>query len=198
MPAPRQTLPTEDSPSAVIARRILRNGGTSLNAPDTSKNAAEFLSVGDAVASVYDDSRTATDQAIVDTATVMLPEIEASYSLTVRSDLSNAERQKRLLSKVRAARAGTPQDLKTAMSPYGPVLGVYENTAAAVASTNPAGVYIFAVLVTVAEFNDPNALIQLRAIIEQMKPAMTKGSITTRVGFRCDDPASLLDRDVLL
>ncbi len=198
MPEPKQYLPTEISASGTIARRVLRAMGTSVNAPDTSSNAAEALAFADAVADIYSDLLIATNQAFADTASVLMSELESSYGLTVRTDLPIRDRQVRLLAKIRAARAGTPQSILIMIAPYLATAVIYENTSAAVAATNPAGVFIFAVLVTVATFNDPNALAALRALIEQMKPTHTKGSITTRIGFRCDDPDSLLDRDVLL
>ncbi len=197
MPAPRQTLPTEESASGTIARRILRNAGTSVNAPDTSSNAAEFLAFADAVADAYTDQTIATNQAFVDTATVMLSEIEESYNLTVRTDLSNAQRQSRLLAKVRAARGGTPAVAIKTIGVYDPTVTIEENLASDPFLGDPSGVFVWAAVITVAVFNDELALAAIRASIEQLKPVHTLGSPCTSVGFLCDSADSLVDRDVL-
>jgi hypothetical protein len=122
-----QAVPTEESPGGDIARRLAAALGTAWQAGDTTHNAALLLAIGDAFADLYADQDIATNQAFVNTATVMLSELEERYGLTVRIDMSTADRQTRLLSKVRAARAGTPQGIERSITPYDPTVTVAEN-----------------------------------------------------------------------
>jgi hypothetical protein len=197
MSGPSQPLPSEESPSGTIARRVLSAAGTAFPAPDGSHTAAEFLAFGDAIADEYDALSTAMDQCFADSATVMLNELEATYGLTVRTDLLNTERQARLTAKIRAARAAVPLDIASAISAYDPTVTIHENIATDPDLGDPRGVFVWAAQVSVATFNDPLKLATIRAVIEQIKPAETLGSVCTRVGFRCDDPDSLVERDVL-
>jgi hypothetical protein len=192
-----QAVPTEESPGGDIARRLAAALGTAWQAGDTTHNAALLLAIGDAFADLYADQDIATNQAFVNTATVMLSELEERYGLTVRIDMSTADRQTRLLSKVRAARAGTPQGIERSITPYDPTVTVAENLSSDPLLGDPRGVYVFAVQIAASVFSDPTKLAAIRDAVEQLKVAYTLGNVCTRTGFRCDDPLSLTDRDVL-
>lgn len=191
-------LPTEASAAGDQARRYARALGPAYQAPDGSANAAEFLALGQGLADQRATVARCLDQAFVDTATDLLDELEEEYGLTRRHDLPDADRQARLLAKVRAARAGSPQDLLRAVHAIDPTATLSETTiAAATAGGYPRGVFRFAVVVAAATHADAAKLAQVRALIEQMKPAYTQGCAVVHVGFFTDDANSRVDRDAL-
>lgn len=196
MTHPIQPLPGEDSDAGRFARALAQLLGPAYQPADGTLVAADLYALGQALADARDTTLDAVAEAFAAEASRLLPELEASYGLAVRGDLTDAERRTILLAKVRAARAGTPQAIETALDPYDPDAKVFENTAAAVAATDPRAVFRVAVRIKVAVWNDAAKLAAIRALCEQMKPAHAKAAVCTRVGFRFNDPDSLFDRDV--
>jgi hypothetical protein len=195
---PSQPLPTEDSAGGVVARRVLASLGPAYPAPDGSHRAAEMLAIGDALADVLADAETALAQAFADSATVMLDELERLHDLSVRPDMLVPDRQSRLLATIRASRGPSPQSIVASVRVIDPSVTVVENTSVVAAAAGvPAAVYVFGVLISAAVYADPGKLATIRALIAKLKPADTKGNLGTRAGFRCDDPLSLCDRDLL-
>jgi uncharacterized protein YmfQ (DUF2313 family) len=198
-------LPSEASTAGDLARQFLDALGPAYQAPDGSNNAADALAYGGALAGARTALTTALAQAFVGEATVLLTELEQEYGLPVRVDLTTAQRQARLLAKVRAARGSQPQRMLRALTAIAPEATLAENTPSTVpheldtafAPGAARGVYQFGVLVSATTFADPVALPALKAVVEQMKPAHTRGSIGTRRHFRCADPLSLTNRDLL-
>jgi hypothetical protein len=195
---PSQPLPTEVSAGADVARRVLTSLGPAVPAPDGSHNAVEFKALGDAIADVLADTEVALAQAFPTSATVMLAELETLHGLPVRPDLLVPDRQARLLATIRASRGPSPQSIVASVRVIDPSVTVVENTAAVAAAAGvPGAVYVFGVLVSAAVYADPGKLATIRALVAKLKPANTKANVGTRAGFRCDDPLSLCDRDLL-
>jgi hypothetical protein len=185
------------SPAGYFGRLWLKALGSAYQAPDGSVNASDALALGGALAAGRATNLAVRAEMFADSVTQLLPEWEASYGLAVRPDLSAGARQARLLAKVRASRAGTPAGILLAVRTLAPEATLTENTAAAVAATNPRNVFRYAVTITAAHFADADLAGQVGALLAAMQPAHTDHTLTTRVGFRCDDPLSLVDRDCL-
>lgn len=180
---PAHGQPTEVSAAGDLARQLATILGPAYQAPDGSNNAAELLALGGALAAARDQLRRALDQAFVDTATDLLPELEAEYGLAVQPELSTAARQARLLAKVRAARAGTPQGILNAARVDDPTATIGENTpTTAAAAGYPRGAYVWVLICATGVFDDPTRLARMQALVEQMKPAHTKGYVAQSAG----------------
>lgn len=193
-----QAIPTEDSDAGRLARMLLRALGPAYSGGDGSRTAADFLALGQALADGRDTNLVALAEAFVDAAADLLTEHERAYGLVPRADLGAEDRRTRLVAKVRAARAGTPQAIARALASIAADAEIFENDrAAAVASGVDHAVYVFAVLVATDVYANSDLLGLVRAIVQQMKPAHSRGNVGTRAGFRCDDPLSLTDRDLL-
>lgn len=189
--------PSEVSSAGNFARAFARAIGPAYQAPDGSTNAADFLSLGQLLADARDQNLAALAEAFADSATYLLDELENMYGLQVRSDMATADRRTRLVAKIRAGRAGTPQELVRAIQVYDSTVVIHENDAVDVDLTNPRAVFLFAIEVATTTFASAEKLNSIRAIAEQMKPAHTAFSVCTNADFLCDDAASLTDRDVL-
>lgn len=187
---------TTVSEAGYYARCYLDALGTAYNAPDDSNNAADALAIGVALMLAHETNADVPDEAFVDTATELLAEWETDLGSGVRTDLSHADRRARLVSKMRAALAGTPQNIARAVQAIAPEATILENSATDVAATDPRGVFRLACIVSSATFADATKLAQIRALLEQMKPVHAQAVVGTRTGFRFDDPLSLFDRDL--
>ncbi len=196
--------PTEATDDGDFARQLATLLGPAYQAGDDSNNAAEFLALGGALADVRNVILDSLREAFATEAWDLLSELETIYGLPVRTDLAEEDRQARLVAKIRAARAGTPQGILRAVAPYDTTAQVFEVgpsdvTQEADLPTAPGaarGVYQWALQIASAVYDDPTKLAAILAIVEQMKPAHTRGSVCVTVGFRFDDPDSLFDRDV--
>jgi uncharacterized protein YmfQ (DUF2313 family) len=200
-----QGLPSEASDAGEFARQLLTIIGPAYSGADGTNVAADFLALGGSLAVTRAVIARALAQAFVGEASDILTELEVEYGLPVRTDMTTAQRQSRLLAKVRAARGSQPQRMLLSLTAIAPEATIAENTPSTVpheldTSTYAGaarGVYNFGVLVNATTFADPTALPALKAVVEQMKPAHTRGSIGTRRHFRCTDPLSLTNRDLL-
>jgi uncharacterized protein YmfQ (DUF2313 family) len=201
----QQQQPSENSVAGEFARQLLTLFGPALQAPDNSTTAAELLAIGGALASARNTTVTSLDEAFANTATQMLSELEASYGLQSRPDLSVEARRTRLLAKIRANRAGSPQGILAAVRTYDPTATIVEVTPDDISprtgdGLNPGtdrGVYSFAVLLDATVWSDTSKRAEITAIIEQMKPAHVQANIGVTMPFLTDDPDSLTDRDLL-
>jgi hypothetical protein len=181
---PAHGQPTEVSAAGDLARQLATILGPAYQAPDGSNNAAELLALGGALAAARDQLKRALDQAFVDTATDLLPELEAEYGLPVQPELSTTARQARLLAKVRAARAGSPQSILLAVRAEDPTATLAaENTpTTAAADGYPRGVFVWAVICATSVFDDPVKLARVKALVAQMAPAHTRGDVAASAG----------------
>lgn len=197
---PVRTYPSAAGVAGDLARQIALALGTAYNHTDGTVNAADALADGDALAAVRAQVVLAMYQAFVNTATVLLDEHERDYGLPIRRDMTNADRQARLVAKVRAARRGSPRSVETALRAITGTATVLENLLTAVPIA-PDGIrrgqWHFGVLIPAAKWADINIRAQASAIIEQMKPAYTTFALGVTSPFLCDDPNSLTDRDLL-
>lgn len=200
-----QPLPSEATSAGDFARQLALLLGPAFQPADGTRIAADLLALGGGLAAGYATNLASVGEAFADTASALLTELEVELGLPVRTDLATAARRTRLLAKVRAKFAGTPQDLKTTAATYDATSTVVENTPATVPHELDAagywgasrGVFQFAVKVAAATANDPVAMPTLQAAVEQQKSAHTLGSVCVTTAFLCDDAASLTDRDTL-
>jgi hypothetical protein len=206
------SLPSEASPAGEFARGQALLVGPAVQAPAGSVAEADYLARGDFLAALAAAVATTQAQAFLTTATSLLAEWELAYGLPVDGSLTIAQRQARLVAKVRTLRGGSPQALANMARAYDATALVYENTPATVPqapdpfATDGAtaglqrGVFRFGLRVAPATFADAVTLATLYAFVDQMKPAHAIYTIHTNdpaVGFLTDDPNSLTDRDVV-
>lgn len=207
---PRVAAPTEDSADGAWARRLAEALGTALQASDGTAAAADLLALGGALADIEQARRDLADEAFADSAYDLLAELERAYGLPVQPERSAADRRTDLLAKIRAARAGTPDEILRAVRTIDGTATITENTPATVpreadvAVPPTAGaerqVFRWAVRLAVAVWSDTTKRARIAALCEQMKPAHTAVTLhtnSTTDGFRFDDSASLFDRDAL-
>ena len=204
---PRVLAPTEASPDGDAARQLAHAIGTALGASDGTAAAADLLALGGLLADARQSIRDLADEAFVDTAYDLLDELERAYGLPVQPELGVAARRARLLAKVRAARAGSPDAIALSVGALDPGYGtVSENTPATVPRDADDGaraggermVFHFGVRLSVAVWNDAAVRERLRRLVAQMKPAHTTFDLHTNDpadGFRFNDPDSLFGRD---
>src|SRR5688572_17486258 len=121
-------MPSEESVAGDMCRQLLGLMGPAIQAPDNSKNAAEWLSFGGVLASARQVNIDSLNEAFITTALALLSDHEASYGLTPRPDLSTDARRNRLLAKIRAARRGSPQGMLRAIRTIDPTATIVEVT----------------------------------------------------------------------
>lgn len=180
-----------------FARLLARAKGTAMPAGDGSLNHADNLAFGAALADAVDGLDAMLNQVFPDSATFMLPELEQLYGLPVGTAMTTAQRQARLVARVRASAAGTPQSIIAALTPVTTTWGVptiVENAWSDVTAA-PRNVFLFAVVLP--SFLSATPPPEVVAVVEQMKPAHTDYNVTNQVGFLTDDPNSLTDLTLL-
>jgi hypothetical protein len=126
------SLPSEASPAGEFARGQALLVGPAVQAPAGSVAEADYLARGDFLAALAAAVATTQAQAFLTTATSLLAEWELAYGLPVDSSLTIAQRQARLVAKVRTLRGGSPQALANMARAYDATALVYENTPASV------------------------------------------------------------------
>jgi uncharacterized protein YmfQ (DUF2313 family) len=184
-----------DEPSVAgdFARHLALLMGTGVQARPGSFTEADLLALGGALRDARATNLAILDEAFPDTVDQLLAEWEAMYGLPTRADLTTAQRRDRLVAKVRAARAGTPADILTAVHKLDPTATITEYTAAAVAGTNPRSVFRFVVVLASAVYDDADLRGQIERLLDQMKPAHTAYSLAISDVFRWDDAATPWD-----
>lgn len=182
------TAPTYDPISLATARRIAALMGPGAgNAPDGALMSALVRGLGGGVATVNETVQRALSQAFVGEATDLLDALEAEWGLPNGSGMTTAQRQARLVAQVRANVGGTPQNILAAVQTLAPEATLRENTAAAVATTNPRGVFLFALVLSDTDAENSHLVAQVESLLDAMKPAHTGDAITNSVGFYTDD-----------
>ena len=192
---PGNSVPSGTDEASRFARELALLLG--VNAPDGSLQAEDLRVWGGALADVYDTESRASDQFFANLASDLLAEWEYRVGLPIRPNATVAARQKALGAKRSASGGDVMGRLLKAVRQVDPAATIETNSATAVASTNPRGVFLFAVIISPASADDPAIRGQIIEIVNQMKPAYTKGNVAKTSGFLCDDPNSLVDRDVL-
>lgn len=196
MPDLPQGLPSGTTKAADRARRLALWIGPSLQPSPGTLAEADLLAVGTELAASHDTVLRAVAQAHPGSATDLLDELEEQYGLPPGGDLATATRQQRLLAKMRALRAGTENAILATVRTLAPT-ATYVGVDWFDVTSQPLAVHRFAFVIPVAKWNDAGTRTSLRGAVEQQKPAHTEGLVTTQVGFFCDDPNSLTDRDLL-
>jgi uncharacterized protein YmfQ (DUF2313 family) len=188
-------LPSGDTDADRFAREIAVLRGPEVTAADGTVVAEDFRALGGALAGVRSTVLRAVAQAHPGSATDLLDELEAQYGLANGADLTTAARQLRLRAKTRARRQSTAATILATVrtiAPTATLTGVAWN-----ATTGyPRATFRLAIVVPVATF-DSSDRATIQALAEQQARAYEEPRVTTRVGFRCDDPLSRCD-DTLL
>lgn len=188
------------SPAGDFARQLAQIIGPAYQPADGTRTAEDLRALGRAVYLGRATNLSSVGEAFADTATQLLAELEAEYGLSAGTSLTTAQRQTRLLAKLRAKFAGTVSDILSAIRSIEPLATITEWT---VATINGAGsvalryVFRFTVLVPLATYSNTYLKALLAATLEQMKPAHTTYAIGVNLGFKCDDAGSLCDQDIL-
>jgi uncharacterized protein YmfQ (DUF2313 family) len=191
-----QPLPAGDTVGDRIARELALLIGPSRQPVEGSLAAAELHTLGDSLADVYSTESRALAQIFPNTATDLLTEWEQRLGLPTDLSLPTSTRQAAVQAKRRASGGGTRQRVLAAAQAIDPVASIYTNASTAV-TYSPRWVFMIAIRVLAGTWNDPAKRAALIAVTEQMKPAHCACNVVTRVGFLCDDAASLTDRDAL-
>jgi hypothetical protein len=139
------------------------------------------------------------DEMIPATATELLPDYEAELGL-VRAETLDERRANVVALEVRRQRF-RPVDFQTALAPLlalspSEVVVVERSRAFAIAVGDDREIFRFFI------HRDPTLpgsyfLASAQAVVDAMKPSHTAGTVVESITFRCDDPHSLCDRDVL-
>lgn len=198
----RLTLPTEEGAAGEVARRLARLVGTAVRAADGSVGALLYLGLGGGVASAERTLARALDDAFADTAVDTLSAWESAVGLPVRDGTAPEQRRRDIVAKLRASVSGTASNILRTVRVFAPEAQLVAIAADAVAGTHPRAVFRAVVLLSVAHWNDPVVRASLDALLGQQVTAHVGWVFTVGAGpdldpFRCDDPASLCDRDVL-
>ncbi len=190
-----QPLPSGDGDGARIARNLAVLLGPAYQPADGTAIADDLQALGGAIADARAAGTRAVDEAFTDSATDLLTPYEERLGAPSPTS-SNPERRARLTVQRRASGAGTPDRFLAAVRAAAAEAALYENTCTAVAATDPRGVFRFAITIPAGTWSSPSKLAAVRGAAERAKPAHTRCTVGTRVGFRLDDPESLLDRDL--
>ena len=200
-----QSLPTtsvDGRPIAVqVARQMLAMVGAGWQAPNGSNNAADALALGSSIADLRTMLLGVWDQIFVSSATStngLLTEWEELLGLPTDGTLPDAERQARLLAFTRAAFAGTPQGIESAVAALTGTgtCTVVEYTAADVVLTDPTpdadsyrGVFRFTVVVPRAWVVNTTKRALVQSVVERMKPAHTTFVVSDGTPLQFDEPS---------
>ncbi len=185
-----------------FARALATLRGPEITAADGSLVAEDLRTLGQLLADARARTIAAVDQAHPGRATELLSELEDEYGLPPGTGLTVETRQRRLLAKYRARNAGDRLSLLRTIRTVAAEAQIVSVGSATVRGTNPRAVFRFVVLLTEAHWNDTALRATLDALLAQQTTSHVHWIHTVGDGpdldrFRCDDPASLCDRDVL-
>lgn len=188
-------LPSGDTDADRFAREIAILRGPEVTPADGTVVAEDFRALGGALAGVRTTTLRAVAQAHPGTATDLLDELEEQHGLANGADLSTAARQARLRAKTRARRRGNEPAVLVTVRTIAPT-ATLQGVAWSATTGYPRATHRFAIVVPVATF-DSSDRETIVAALGQQSPAHVEPRVTTRIGFRCDDPLSRCD-DTLL
>lgn len=197
MPDIPQGLPSGTTKAADRARRLALWIGPSLQPSPGTLAEADLLALGTELAAAHDTILRAIAQAHPGSASDLLDDLESQHGLPNGGGLSTTARRTRLLAKLCVRREATENAILATVQTFEPAASIVGVAWTLVATTRPLAVHRFAVVIPVATWNDTETRESIRVAVEQQKPAHTEALITTQVGFYCDDPNSLTDRDLL-
>lgn len=195
-------LPSGSTEADRFARALAILRGPEITAADGTLVAEDLRVLGQMLADARARTLAAVDQAHPGRATELLSELEQEYGLAVGNGLTVANRQKRLLAKYRARNGGDRPSLLRTLRTVAAEAQIVAVGASRVAGTDPRAVYRFVVLLSEAHWDDTALRAQRDQLLAQQVTSHATWVHTVGDGpdldpFRCDDPDSLCDRDVL-
>lgn len=137
----------------------------------------------------------AAAQSIPETTTVWLSEAEDTYGVPTRRGATDEERRARLAT-WRRGTDGRAVSILAALRQLTPHANVYTNAAAQVAHTIPRATMHLAVTLG-PSFVDARIRADARVVVERMLPMHWTWTLGRNFRFRCDDPESRADMDLL-
>lgn len=192
-----QPLPSGSTEADRYARVLALLRGPEISPGDGTQVAEDLRVLGGMLADAQALALGAVAQAHPGTATDLLGDLESEYGLPDGAGLPVALRQARLLAKARARRAGdAPSLLFTARTLAAEAL-IALNPYDRVGGTDPMAVHRFALLLSDAHWSDGAVIAALHALLGQQAPAHVGWTIGVSLRFRCDDPDSRVERDLL-
>lgn len=186
------------SDGVAFARRLGTLRGPAVASPDASRNAADLLARGEALAAARATNLAALDEAFVHTATHLLTEWERIYRVPAPSS-DTATRRAALVARTRARRGNHPTTIVAA------ILGIAGTSASvteigwSLVTADPKWVFNIVVRVDQNVYLDAAQLAQVDDVVQRMKPAHAIVTYTgmPTTGFLADDGNSLTDNTVL-
>lgn len=200
---PTLALPSTLGAAGDAARRLATWLGTGLTAKDNSDAAALLLGLGAAVADTQARAEQSLLEVIGASAVESLGAWEASLGMVSGEGDSVSNRQAAITARWRALNGGpSPRDILRSLRVLAPELDLVELLVADILHTDPLAVYRLALLVSDAHEGSATLRAQLAALLAPQSQAHVTWSIGRGDGpdidaFRCDDPASLVERDLL-
>ena len=189
-------LPTGTTESDRIARALATLIGPSITARDGSLIAEDLRALGSVLADAREVVSRAVDQAHPLTTTDLLPELESEYGLPLGEGLATSTRQQRLLAKKRSRGDATRLGIERVTQTLFDEATVDTNAASAVEGTDLYAVYRLLVLLG-ADWSDDAPSLMLDALLATQASAHIVWEQGRAIGFRCDDPAGLVETDLL-
>lgn len=177
-----------------FARELALAIGPSLQPTDRSRAAQQLEGQGYAVSLGYDTVQRARKQLHPHTADELLSAWELRLGLVPSPGLDITLRQSLALAAFRGAFAGSEERLLSALHAIDTTIGI-RNGRQAECTASKKRIYVFNIITSVANWNDPLKNAAISKITRRQAPAHALFNLVTRVGFRLDDPDSLLDRD---
>lgn len=195
-------LPSGTTDADRFARALAQLRGPEVTAVDGSLVAEDLRVLGQLLADARTRILVAIDQAHPGRATEELSELEEEYGVPDGTSLPLADRQRRLLAKHRARNAGDRPNLLRTARTLAAEAQIVSIARADVVGTDTNAVFRFVVLLTEAHWDDEGLRMTLDALLAQQVTGHVDWVLTVGDGpsldvFRCDDPDSLCDRDVL-
>lgn len=187
---------TRVSRAGAFARELAYAVGPGVQAAERSRVVAEFIACGAALATTHRTQTRIRDERFVDTAAELLSGWESRLRIPVAPTNAIADRRILAVGRLRGAFGGPESRVLSAIRAIDSSATIRNGKSLEVGAA-PKKVYLFAVLLAVAVWSDLSKRKQIAAIVRQMAPAHSLFNLATRAGFRCDDLASLTDRDVL-
>jgi uncharacterized protein YmfQ (DUF2313 family) len=195
MPYVDQPLPQGDTTADQFARELALLLGPAYQPAEGTLIAADLHTTGDALGDVYATQQRALDQAFTDSATELLDKWEFALGIEVNPNATVAQRQAWATAERRSAGGGITARVLAAVQAIEPLATIRPNKCVDV-TANDRMIFQWVIVIPAITWAKPEHRLRMLEIVRQMKPAHTRCVITTRVGFRFNDPDSLFNRDV--
>lgn len=194
-------IPVGGSTADRFARELaLLLGPAHGNAAKDSHRADDLAALGAVIAYAWQRQRDSVAEVHPPTAAELLAELEGEFGLPTDEGLPLDQRQAALTAKARARFEGTPDALTYSASTLA-TLTVHEILARRVAHTDTTAVWRLVFVLRTSDYAELDRIGYTRGklygLLRQQVPAYTAVTFAAHVGFFCDDPDSLTDRDAL-